>query len=210
MQEFEPNKMDYVITEHEYLNTLIGIKKDREEVNGEYKKYRNERVKTDYVHYDYILKENIKIDAITSSEITELTLNQDIKRYHQIVIQEYGKVINSIIASHSDKYIFNKLMKDLEIPINNTNLKLDYLLKYRIQKYNKHLKEIANIMEIKPFTSHQARHSFAQLLVNNNTNLYYVQQAMGHGNLGSTKNYLNSLDTPHLDNITTNLGNMFN
>jgi integrase/recombinase XerD len=71
---------------------------------------------------------------------------------------------------------------------------------------NKLLKKVAKRCSIdKPLTTHIARHSFAQTLVDNNVPVKLIQELLGHTSLAITEKYINSLNTSKADAIMNSL-----
>uniref|UniRef100_UPI0040478B0B tyrosine-type recombinase/integrase n=1 Tax=Mariniflexile sp. TaxID=1979402 RepID=UPI0040478B0B len=70
-----------------------------------------------------------------------------------------------------------------------------------LQRYNKELKEIAEICGIdKTLTSYVARHSFANCLKQKGVATDIISESMGHKNLSITQTYLKEFDNSVLDN----------
>jgi len=93
------------------------------------------------------------------------------------------------------KYVFPILLKDNLTPIQLENRKHKTL-----QRYNKELKEIADICGInKPISSYVARHSFANCLKQKGVATDIISESMGHKNLTITQVYLKELDNSVLD-----------
>jgi site-specific recombinase XerD len=65
------------------------------------------------------------------------------------------------------------------------------------QKYNEHLKEIANICGIsKKMTTHTARHTFTTTItLSNGIPMESVSKMLGHKNLKTTQHYAKVLDS---------------
>ncbi|MBU2900641.1 site-specific integrase [Maribacter dokdonensis] len=93
------------------------------------------------------------------------------------------------------KYVFPILLKDNLTPSQLANRKHKTL-----QRYNKDLKEIARICEIrKPMSSYVARHSFANCLKQKGVSTDIISESMGHQNLAITQAYLKELECSQLD-----------
>jgi len=206
MSEIEPKKISSINFLHEMLNSQL-VLKSKLESNIKFADFNVETIK-DYKHYDHKEQRYYHFDEAKTDAVQLLTLEQNIEMYTSDLIHEYGEVIN-IIKRKQNGYIFEDLMQGLVLPPNNTNLKIDYLVKYRITKYNKGLKAIADKLNIDKFTSHNARHSFTQLLVNSNTNLFYIMQLLGHSSLTITQNYVRTLDSTELDKVSDTLAAQF-
>ena len=93
------------------------------------------------------------------------------------------------------KYVFPILLKDDLTPSQLENRKHKTL-----QRYNKDLKEIAQICAIdKNLSSYVARHSFANCLKQKGVATDVISESMGHQNLAITQAYLKELDSSVLD-----------
>ncbi len=93
------------------------------------------------------------------------------------------------------KYVFPILLKD-----NLTPSQLENRKHKTLQRYNKDLKEIAQICGIdKPLSSYVARHSFANCLKQKGVATDVISESMGHQNLAVTQAYLKELDSSVLD-----------
>ncbi|MGM1054755.1 MAG: site-specific integrase [Bacteroidota bacterium] len=98
-------------------------------------------------------------------------------------------------SSLNTKYVFPLLLSDNLTPAQISNRKHKTL-----QRYNKELKEIAQICNIdKPLTSYVARHSFANSLKQKGVATDVISESMGHQNLAITQAYLKELDNSVLD-----------
>lgn len=64
---------------------------------------------------------------------------------------------------------------------------------------NRNLKIIALSLGIKPFSFHQARHTFATLLRRQNVDIEVIKTALGHSSVRETEIYLKSLDDSDVD-----------
>ncbi|WP_445738365.1 phage integrase SAM-like domain-containing protein [Mariniflexile sp.] len=93
------------------------------------------------------------------------------------------------------KYVFPILLKN-----NLTPPQLENRKHKTLQRYNKELKEIAEICGIdKTLTSYVARHSFANCLKQKGIATDIISESMGHQNLAVTQAYLKEFDNSVLD-----------
>lgn len=98
-------------------------------------------------------------------------------------------------CSLDTKYVFPILLKDNLTPSQIENRK-----RKTLQRYNKELKEIANVLEIdKPLSSYVARHSFANCLKQKGVATDIISESMGHKNPMITQIYLKELSNSVLD-----------
>lgn len=74
---------------------------------------------------------------------------------------------------------------------------------------NKCLKDIAMMAGIKPFSFHQARHTFAFHLKKVSDNIHVIKDSLGHAKSSTTEAYLQSLDDEFLDSEVAKLYGAF-
>jgi integrase len=93
------------------------------------------------------------------------------------------------------KYVFPILLKEDLSPT-----QIAYRKHKTLGTYNKQLKELAKLCEIKKnISSYVARHSFANSLKQKGVATDIISESMGHQNLAVTQAYLKELDTVVLD-----------
>ncbi len=128
-------------------------------------------------------------------------------RIHYLKDSTYN-LLRTIISDYPPQQMIFKIFKK-ELPtIQKTKQEKNEILN-ATTKVNRYLKKICVKAEVPVISSHSARHSYAQLLVNENVNVHHVQMLLGHSSLNITQNYIQSLHTSHLDHINDNLANMF-
>lgn len=77
------------------------------------------------------------------------------------------------------------------------------------KRYNKRLKEVARICDIKEnLTSYVSRHSFASLAKNNDIPLQAISQMMGHTSIKTTEIYLDSLNNDRIDKYNEDISKL--
>lgn len=92
-------------------------------------------------------------------------------------------------------YIFPIILREKLTPTQLNDRK-----RKTLSKFNKDLKELANLAEIdKPLTSYVARHSFANCLKQKGAGTDIISESLGHQDIKTTKAYLKELDTAVLD-----------
>ncbi len=73
-----------------------------------------------------------------------------------------------------------------------------------LRLFNKHLKEISNIMGLKKkMTSYTARYSYTNVLVQNNVPVPLIQQALGHASIATTQHYIKKFANEEVDKVDT-------
>lgn len=75
--------------------------------------------------------------------------------------------------------------------------------------FNRQLKKVANALEIESsLTSHVGRHTFTQLLLNDDTKTHDITQALGHSSVKVTEHYIkNKFNKDKTDAIILKVGN---
>jgi site-specific recombinase XerD len=92
-------------------------------------------------------------------------------------------------------YVFPILLSDRLTPT-----QINYRKHKCLKKFNKDLKEIAQVCKInKPISSYVARHSFANCLKQKGVSTDVISESMGHQDIATTKAYLKELDSGVLD-----------
>lgn len=192
------------------LHLKLQMKQKNEwEVNNKYSEFDSQEVVLEYTHYDVEDKKRYKLDKIPRKDAERLTLDGNIKKYTLALMQEYVGILQDLNQSNPEGFIF-KLLKNLDIPFNgHLTPILNRQIQGQIHKYNYHLKILSKELSLPKITSHIARHTFTQLLVNSNTNLHFIQQMLGHSSLGVTQNYVASLHTTQLDEISETIAKQF-
>ena len=72
------------------------------------------------------------------------------------------------------------------------------------------MKRIANKLEIdKPVTTYYARHSFATVLKRSGAQIEMISELLGHSNVQTTENYLDSFENDQIQKQTDVLTSAF-
>jgi|TARA_B100002049_G_scaffold166077_1_gene124749 site-specific recombinase XerD len=99
------------------------------------------------------------------------------------------------VAKDGNKYVFPLLYRETYTPTQLADRKHKML-----GIYNKNLKELATICEIKKnVSSYVARHSFANCIKQKGVATDVISESLGHQNLTVTQAYLKELDTQVVD-----------
>lgn len=143
--------------------------------------------------------------TLFDAKLTELNL----KMYDY-----YGQLINTINQTNENDFVFYFLDKNKHFENYKTgeilnNLQYSTLTGKRCY-YNILLKDIQKQCKINTkLTSHVARHTYTQLLLDNNADLSAVSQSLGHSNLTTTQTYISQLPNKSLLEINKNISNKF-
>jgi len=118
------------------------------------------------------------------------------KRFSIEIMYITQKILDYYKSQNRDtKYVFPILLKD-----NLTPQQIDNRKHKVISRYNKKLKTIAELSEVKKnVTSYVARHSFATILKRMGTSTDVISEMMGHSDVQITQTYLKEFDNEILD-----------
>lgn len=132
------------------------------------------------------------------------------------IYQEQLKIIKEFSFSNPDKFIIPWLnesyYKKVEFNDNTILTKQQYNhLQSRITVYNRNLKRLEKLTGTNiRITSHTPRHTYTNLLLSINTDVYSISKSLGHSNLSITENYLNDFERVKVDGDNTELFRMMN
>lgn len=147
----------------------------------------------DYIHKSDLKLQNkliLRLFLDTGCRLTELL---NIKIYNidfanNCILLEQTKTDKERYVFFTDDVKINYLIPYLD-GYNDVCANLFNINKNGVQaifyRANKHLK-------FKHFSPHVLRHTYATILVNNNTNLEFIRNTLGHRDLSTTKRYLHS------------------
>lgn len=139
--------------------------------------------------------------------------------YYRIVgelFQEQLKIIYNFSLKNKDKFIVPWLNESQyeKIDFNDNTIltKQQYNhLQSRITVYNRNLKRLEQFTGTTiRITSHTPRHTYTNLLLTNNADVYSISKSLGHSKLSITENYLNDFDIERVDGENTELFRMMN
>lgn len=117
-------------------------------------------------------------------------------KFNLEVIEKAREILDYYSAQNRPTdYIFPILLKQ-----GLTEQQIFYRKTKVLRKYNKDLKELAQLAKIdKKLTSYVARHSFATILKMSGTSVEKISEMMGHSDVQVTMSYLRSFDNEVLD-----------
>lgn len=169
---------------------------------------RKEQVK---LSMDYTMIENPELDGlifkdkISTSDLELEEIEEGIAKMTYELIEHYKFLFVTMQDEFDGDTIFNELRK-LKLPKNGLVSEVNRnKIIGAIQKVNYNLKLISSRIELPKITTHKARHSYSQLLVDQNVNLHFLSMALGHSSLTVTQNYIQSLHSKALDDVNENL-----
>jgi site-specific recombinase XerD len=132
------------------------------------------------------------------------------------IYEEQLKVIKDFSFSNPNKFVIPWLnesyFKKVEFNDNTILSKQQYNhLQSRITVYNRNLKRLEKLTGTNiRITSHTPRHTYTNLLLSINTDVYSISKSLGHSNLSITENYLNDFERVKVDGDNTELFRMMN
>lgn len=143
---------------------------------------------------DYISNSNISLE---SKLIFRLLLDTGIRLNELVNIKvpnidlANNCILIDVSKTHNERYVFftNDTKDNYLVPFLKTcyNFNLISLSKSGISSlfFRANLK-----LNFQHFSPHMLRHTYATILINNNTNLEFIRQTLGHSSLDTTKRYL--------------------
>lgn len=207
-KESHPRQLHDVAKNLHQLNKYLEFQQQRQHKKQYAAINKGENI-DDFRFDDFEQGKRNELNKMTRSEASRLTIEENIKIYTTKVTLGYSEIFNDFLQKIPNSYIFH-LLKGLEIRDNRSISKeTNFQIQGKIAVINYHLKKICEYLEVPKITTHQARHSFTQLLVDSNTNLHFIQQMLGHSSLGVTQNYVASLHTTRLDEISDTIASHF-
>jgi integrase len=140
--------------------------------------------------------------------------NKNIALVESEIYNLYIKTIKGVIENNPNGFVFhflkNEDFSNYKSGADLTELQYKRLTGTR-HYYNNILKEIAKQCDISTtLTSHVARHTYTQLLLDNNADLTAVSQSLGHSNIATTQTYIKQLPNNKLLGINEVLSSTFN
>jgi len=182
------NKIPVVLTSKEIIE-LINITKNK----------RNRLI------IEFIYSTGVRISECTNMKLKEL----DFSEFTGKVISGKGNKDRLIILSKKWVGEYKKYLEKRKLKVDS-----EYVFcrsdgkPLSVDSIQKFLKVSANAAGIKKIVSpHKLRHSFATSLLENDVNIRYIQQLLGHANLNTTQIYT-KVNTNKLKNIKNPLDNL--
>lgn len=132
------------------------------------------------------------------------------------IYEEQLKIIKKYSYSNPNKFIIpwlnESLFKKVEFNDNTILTKQQYNhLQSRITVYNRNLKRLEQLTGTNiRITSHTPRHTYTNLMLTNNTDVYSISKSLGHSNLSITENYLNDFERVKVDSDNSEVFRMMN
>lgn len=181
-------KYSFIWKEKEYKFTLPHIEKQLNRIKG----------------ISIKASENEKKDAW---EI----ISQKVYGILSFIYQEQLKSLREFALKQPNKFLVPALNEKLfdDIIFNDStilNQKQYNQLQSVTTMYNRDLKKLEPYTNtIIRITSHTPRHTYTNLLLSNNTDVYSISKSLGHSKLSITESYLNDFDTDKIDDDNSEL-----
>lgn len=138
-----------------------------------------------------------------------------LKDVNEKIHQEFATIIDILSkGEHANDFVFHFFKNDELFNNYKDGEELTDKQYARLQGsrsyYNTLLKEIKKQAEINiNLSSHVARHTYTQLILNSEADVIAVSKALGHSNLATTQTYIAQLPNTSLLNINDTLSNSF-
>ena len=147
----------------------------------------NTKLKRNKLIIEFMFSSGVRVSECTDMKISNLNFLENTGR----VISGKGNKDRLIILSKKWIKEYTKYLEKRKKAINSEYLfcssKGNKLSVDTIQKFIKKSSKLANIT--KKVSPHTLRHSFATNLLENDVNIRYIQQLLGHSNLNTTQIY---------------------
>lgn len=127
---------------------------------------------------DLITYERIKT---ANTKETPTTIKASVKADAMAIIRKYR-----IPSIKPDAYLFPFLNDTMDAEMKHSRVQSF------VHNMNKNLKKICKELGIPSITTYSARHTFATILKNSGVSAEFISEALGHSDLKTTKNYLDS------------------
>lgn len=144
-------------------------------------------------------------------------LNKDLDLIRHIIKIAFLTELKQYISKHKNEFIFpilkNEDFKEMSFePKNNLSKFQHNQMSAKTAFYNKQLKKLQKLCEIdKTITSHMARHTYTNLMIESTEkDVYSISKSLGHNSLLTTDHYVNSLLTVRHESANEGLVREFN
>ena len=202
--ENAPNEVKKLESEQ---NRLVGLMRSLR--RAQEKLYSAQVVEESMQDEDIIdFDEKDYLEPPVGKQATVAYLNVAVKNLNQSILSTYKDLVGRQ-QQNPQKTIFG-FLNEAKIHRSGTVTKesLGNIINGTL-KYNYHLSRICKTLGRPKITTHQARHTYAQFLADNNINVHHISQGLGHSSIQITANYLREMNTSTLDVMNDRLGDIF-
>lgn len=169
--------------------------------------------------YDKLINETSTSLKEFNHSALEITIPNLKRMWEDYILKVDNEIYNLFITTiqqieNPNTFVFhfldNQVFSNYKDGINLTPIQYNKLTGTR-HYYNVILKEIAKQCNITTnLTSHVARHTYTQLLLDNNADVIAVSQSLGHSHISTTQTYISQLPNNRLLGINEVLSTTFN
>jgi integrase len=177
----------------------------------------------DMTNHRRTLKRGKKVGLLTEDLDYYLSvLSEDLKKIEKILEKNEKKRRVGILLKimehsryHHQKFIFPILEDSMFSTVKfdedmNMSISQYRLIDSKITLYNRRLKKLQQVCEIdQKLTSHLARHTYTNLMLSVNSDVYEISKSLGHQRLSTTEHYLNEFLISKVDEPNIVLNKMF-
>jgi len=208
IEKIEARREDYVENIEKYQILIHDIEKKRgyRRVFDKYKELAK--------HSDFS-EENVNNDTIEVASGDQLIMwKNKLEELNNNVYKKYLTTIQEINTSdYADDFVFHFLKEEEFMKFDSTSI-LSKTQNLRIKAsrdyYNKLLNEIRKQCGIThKITSHVARHTYTQFLLNDGADLATISASLGHSHLSTTQTYIQQLPNQKVNEINKSLSDKF-
>jgi hypothetical protein len=122
------------------------------------------------------------------------------------VLKERDKLLEELISLYAESnksHIFTKIYDD----VNEYNVTYNRTASQNAV-INKTLKKVAKKLNLRPFSFHSARHTFAYLSRLVKTDIYLISRCLGHSSLSITEQYLREFEEHEMSEANDQMVNL--
>lgn len=133
---------------------------------------------------------------IQNKALLSLMLTSGVRRTELLNIEvrnvnlEYNSILLTSTKTDTDRYILFDDFTKYYLKKYMKGLKDKYLFPFSVHAIDSLFRRVRSACNFRVFSPHVLRHTYATILVNNDTNLEFIRITMGHTNLNTTKRYL--------------------
>ena len=200
----------------QYSDKILDILMEVFDVPNPIKKFKAQNAKI-YVRQqtEETLLDRYSNDTKKKRLVQKEVLNSLLKnKYQEFKVKE--NILKTIRENHKpNEFVFKGLLNEYYCK-NSNKVEIDYdawkSSQNAVKGFNQRLKIMSKLYKLSigdNISSHSARYTFVNLLLEKNTNIYLISKALGHSNLGITERYIKRNFGAEKLNISETLANVF-
>nr|WP_293896711.1 site-specific integrase [Flavobacterium sp.] len=200
----------------QYSDKIMDVLMDVLDAPNPIKKFKLQNAKIYLIQQtEETLTERYSGDTKKKKQVQKEILNNLLKnKYEEFNVKE--NILKTIRDNYKpNDFIFKGLLNEYYCK-NSNKVEIDYdawkSSQNAIKGFNQRLKVMAKLYKLSVgdnISSHSARYTFVNLLLEKNTNIYLISKALGHSSLGITERYIKRNFGAERLNITQTLSNIF-